>query len=72
MSDRYPSPSRTALPLGDIPNLGIEPTLGILPTFGVLYGLGRFGGVLFSWNVYAGVTGATYARTGIATYNQDA
>jgi hypothetical protein len=72
MSDRYPTPSRTALPLGNIPNLGLATTFGVLPNFGALYGLGRFGGVLFSWNVLTGVADGTFARTGSATYNQDA
>lgn len=68
MSDRYPTPSRTALPLGPVLNLGLEPTLGTLPNLGLLYGLGQYG-LLFAWNVAAGVAGGTYSRTGDATYN---
>lgn len=68
MSDRYPTPPRTAdiqglqANLGVLPNLGVFSNLGQLPSFGIL------GGILFSWRVVDGVSAATFTRTTSAVF----
>lgn len=47
---------------------GLVMNYGLLPNRGLLYGLGQYG-LLFAWNVTAGVSAGTYSRTGDATYN---